>query len=206
MFEKELQPKDNPSTTIRAFLALPITDNLRQEIENIILKLKNQNICRDLKWTKPKNLHITMRFLGNITWQECAKLSQTLNLILQGLDPFQVTLSSLMLFPQQEHPIAVILKPKTSTALNGLAATINDVVLTQGLAVDKRAFNAHLTLARIKHHVNVTMLTTILEKIELPKMILEVDQVTLVQSSTSAHGSVYTQLAKFPLGKIANNN
>ena len=67
--------------TIRAFFAIMIPKRMQERIIKIISQLKKNPLYRNIRWTKPKNLHITLRFLGSISRGQLADICNSTSTI-----------------------------------------------------------------------------------------------------------------------------
>ncbi len=173
----------------RAFIAIDFTDDVRNELTQFQKELKLQPELHSLKWTKPENLHITMRFLGNITPTQYNAITTALAHSLNEIEPCTVSLADLIIFPTSENPVALALKPQPIAILVKLNQLIEQAIIKCGIKPEPRPFLPHLTLAKIKPQRQLE-----LPQIELPKLQLPVKGVTLFRSDTSMEGSQYTPL------------
>ncbi|OGT07759.1 MAG: 2'-5' RNA ligase [Gammaproteobacteria bacterium GWE2_37_16] len=196
----ELQSSTGKNSTTRTFIAITLSYSLQKEITKIIAQLKKEPLYHSIRWTKPKNLHLTLRFLGDITQDQLAKISLELFSCLSKLRSFTLQFDTLIPFPDTHSPIALVLKPVTSNELNNLAHIIDNCVLQYGVSSEKRAFHPHLTLARIKHKLPCHSTHESLAKIHLPKLVLEVKQINVMHSKPTPLGSYYKSLMDFQIG------
>lgn len=185
---------------MRAFFAVVLSDALQKEITKIISQLKKEPLYRNIRWVKPKNLHLTLRFLGDITQDQLAKISLELSSHFRKLQPFTLQFNAIVPFPDANAPIALVLKPESSNKLDTLAHIIDNCVLQYGVSPEKRAFHPHLTLARIKHKLPSHSTHEGLGKIHLPKLVLDINQINLMRSKPTPLGSYYKSLLDFKIG------
>lgn len=186
--------------TIRAFFAIKIPTTMQDTISKISSHLKKEAHLSQIKWVKPENLHLTLRFLKSITKEQCIKISQDVAIKLKSMAPFTIEFSDLILFPNAEFPIALVLKPSPITQLLALSLTIDECVIQNEVSKEKRPFNPHLTLAKIRNRLPSRTIAEILKKTVISNLALEVDSVTLIKSQPTAQGSNYTKIASFSLG------
>lgn len=173
----------------RAFLAIDFADNIRYDLTQFQKQLKLQLELHLLKWTKPENLHITMRFLGNITPDQYDKITSSLADSLLDIEPFILSLTELIIFPNSKRPVALALKPEPLAPLLQLNQLIEQAVIKHGIKPESRPFLPHLTLAKIKHRRDLE-----LPQIKTPKFQTLARGITFFRSDTDQDGSQYIPL------------
>lgn len=181
-------------TTFRAFIAIDLPEDEKNNILKIINQLKRQPEYFHVRWSKAENLHITLRFLGNISLDQQEIVSAKMADILTSIEPFTLSLSSLMIFPTFDHPVAIALKPEPITALIKLNQVIEASLETCHVQQENQSFYPHLTLGKMHTPIKRDILPLTLNANFL------VDSLKLFRSDTSEAGSVYTPLACWFLG------
>lgn len=178
----------------RSFFALDLPKDIQEEIAVIINNLKKQRKYHNLRWSKPENLHLTMRFLGNISSLQCEKIISQVRESVKELESFTVSFDDLIVFPSSKHPIVLALKPEPFLTLLKLNQLIEKSLTNCEVQEELRAFAPHLTLCKIrnKRHFNAPI-------IKLPQLKFVVNNLQLYRSDPTAEGSKYTLLASIPL-------
>lgn len=184
----------------RAFFAVALPVELQEQIMVLLKPLKRLNVSDDIRWSKPENLHITLRFLGNINIEQYNAIVAQAMKVLCEIPIFTVDLTSLCLFPNLFSPHALILKPQPFVKLKELETTIDKIVVANGVEPETRPFMPHLTVARFnrkiclssKEQKNLTLDS-------LLGMNLLVNEVILYRSIPDRLGSQYIELNKFVL-------
>jgi 2'-5' RNA ligase len=179
----------------RAFFAIDINDNIRYEAVKLIKFLKKQKNYQDIRWTKTENLHITMRFLGNISNSEYQKITEQISQKIKNIKPFFIHLASLIIFPSIKKPIVIALQPEPLTQLIKLNQLIEKSIINCDIKPETKSFSPHLTLGRIirRRHTFEPF------EIELPKMRLKVYEIILYRSDLTKTGPIHTPLSRIPL-------
>ena len=103
--------------TFRAFFAINPPEHVIKHIIELIDYLKKQKSLQNVKWVPSENLHITMRFLGNITWSQYEQIITQITIAIKDYEDFYLKLSKLILFPSPQNPLTISLKPEPITAL-----------------------------------------------------------------------------------------
>ncbi|MEM3627954.1 MAG: RNA 2',3'-cyclic phosphodiesterase [Candidatus Bathyarchaeia archaeon] len=134
--------------TIRSFIAFDIEDEAILKRISDVQKLLLETGA-DLKLVEPRNIHITIRFLGNITSATVEKIGEELKKV--QFTPFNVKISGVGAFPNMHHP-RVLWAGITEGALQ-LKDIFNQIeprLRSLGFAPDPKGFSPHLTIARVK--------------------------------------------------------
>lgn len=126
----------------RLFTGIEIPAEQREEIARIKLPLPGGG-----RWTEPDDLHLTLRFVGDIEKAQAEEFADRLESI--DLDAFELRLSQLGVFGGNE-PRSIWAGVEDSTALEALARANDRAARAAGLPADTRPFKAHITLARLK--------------------------------------------------------
>lgn len=177
---------------IRAFFAITLDDNIRQQLFKAGTNLK-EKLNMSVKWVKENHLHLTLRFIGNIETSQIQPLVTSLK-GLEDLPAFPLTFSDIIAFPQQK-PRVIGMGIEESDRLNQLVNCITDKLINLGYEPEDRQFLPHITLGRIAKPRRKGL---VFENQDLPKKQI-VSTVTLFKSELSPEGSVYSILHEFPL-------
>lgn len=180
---------------IRAFFAIDINDTIRYQVVQLIKFLMRQKHFRQIRWTRTENLHITMRFLGNISNTEYQQITEQVSEKIKNIKPFSIHLASLIIFPSIKKPLVVALQPEPLTQLVKLNQLVEESLINCDIKPETRAFSPHLTLGRITRRRRAFEPF----EIELPKMHLKVREIILYKSDLTKTGPIYTPLARIPL-------
>ncbi len=188
--------------TIRAFIAVEIDNQTKQKISDIISNLKKSKA--DVKWINESQMHLTLKFLGNIGEDKVQKISEALPVISDSSKSFKIGFSSIGAFPNLNHPAVIWLGiDNGKESLKMLNGKIQTVLEKSGFAREKREFSPHLTLARIRSSKNITNLIKLIEETNLtPAGEILIDKLALFQSALSPKGAVHTVILQKSLQNI----
>jgi 2'-5' RNA ligase len=186
--------------TIRAFIAIEPPALLAAHLGRLQEKLKASGL--KIGWVRPANIHLTVRFLGDIPAADVEKIRQALAEPLWQLAPVKISLKGLGTFPGGGRPRVVWAGTgEGREALGVLKQLVEERLAGCGYERETRPFRAHLTLGRIRGAVSSTALTQAIDAFgdfETPAE--TVDRVTFYKSDLKPQGAVYTRLAEFRLG------
>jgi 2'-5' RNA ligase len=184
---------------IRAFIALTPSVTLQQSFADVQAALQRLSLA--FRWVKPAQVHLTLKFLGDIPPESVAPIARAMQQSVTTLAPFTLSVRGLGCFPHSAHPrilwMGVDAPPDT---LQPLHLCLETALTPLGFTPDNRPFRPHLTLARGQQRVNSHQLTAVLEAYRdrhFGEMCVE--HVSLLQSQLHRDGAVYTMLRSVSL-------
>jgi 2'-5' RNA ligase len=185
---------------IRAFLAIDLPDTLRPQLALVQGELKKSDA--DVRWVPVGNIHLTLKFFGNLPDPEIDPITQAAREVAQQHAPFHLQVTAAGAFPSMKSPRVIWLGLGGDLMpLAKLYHGLEKSFATLGHLPEGRAFNPHLTLGRVKSPANRHRLAMMLEK--LPALTwppFKVNDIILFKSTLTPQGSIYTPLQVIPLG------
>ncbi|MFC1621230.1 RNA 2',3'-cyclic phosphodiesterase [Candidatus Omnitrophota bacterium] len=196
---------------IRAFIAVEIDQSSKQKISKLISFFKQANA--DVKWVNENQMHLTLKFLGNIKETRVQEISDTLESIANDTSVFNIHLSKIGAFPNIHKPRVIWIGiDKGAENLKNLAAQIENKLEKTDFTKEKREYKAHLTLGRVKSLKNISRLTKLISKTNFKsESEIQIQKLTLFQSTLTSKGAIYTPLKElalkqqkdtFPIGPV----
>jgi 2'-5' RNA ligase len=189
---------------LRSFVAVP----LPAELQARILAAAGTLAARlpDVKWSrKVENLHVTIKFLGQVAEERLAALGAALDPALRALAPFSIDVRGLGAFPSERE--ARVVWAGIDDATHGLAAVAR-VVETEsarlGFARDERTFRAHVTVGRSKGR-GVDARRALAGLAGHAFGSATVGEVHIYESRLGSEGSTYVLRSRSALGATASN-
>jgi len=181
---------------IRAFIAVEIDPPNRQKLIELISHLKKSNA--DLRWINEKQMHLTLKFLGNIEEDEARQISGSLKSIACNFNGFNIRFSKIGAFPDMHRPRVIWMGiDKGAESLKALNEKIEEALQKLGFEKEKREYKAHLTLGRVKSLKNIPELVKLIDEREFEfQDEIKIDKLILFKSVLSAKGAVYTALSE----------
>jgi len=182
--------------SIRSFLAFDI------ESDTVLNRLATaQNLIvqtgADLKLVEPQNIHITVRFLGNITLAMAEKIFDEMKKL--QFTPFTVQIKGLGAFPNP-HYSRVIWAGITTGAdqLESVYSQLEPRLRGLGFTPDSKGFSPHLTIARVRSGRNKQQLAKfIIENANYEFGTVNAKCLRLKKSDLTPRGPVYSTLKEF---------
>jgi 2'-5' RNA ligase len=191
---------------MRTFIAIEIS----QEIKNALAQIEAHLIYAgaDVKWVKPENVHLTLKFLGEIDEKKAAEISAILDSIARMTKPFELSVKNIGAFPNIEHSrVLWVGLDKGSAEATALAAQIDEDLSKIGFAKEKRPFSPHLTIGRVRSPLNQDKLkekmlsaAVSIDPSSVPPH--QTSAVILFQSTLTSQGSIYTKLHESKLSSL----
>lgn len=186
---------------MRAFIAIELPEEIRTILSSIQDKLKQTHA--DVKWVKPENIHLTLKFLGEIEQDLVKKIQSILAEITQENASFSLYLSHLGAFPKPQYPRVIWIGVTNDQTVIKIAEHLEKELLKIGLPAESRPFSTHITLGRVRSGLNRKLLT---EKIEFlnkefasPPPEFKVLSLTLFKSTLTPQGPIYEIISSHPL-------
>lgn len=187
----------NNARPVRTFIALPLPDSYQTLPGECADVLKGLVRSRP-SWTKPGNLHITLKFLGDTAPDLIDALQQSLASI--QWRSFMLQVGAGGFFPSKGTPRVLWAGLAQGAKECGvLAKQVEEALVPQGFVPEDRPFRAHLTLARIKKSFRDDPWIEALKRMkELSREAIHMDRFELIKSELTPRGPVYSTLAEFP--------
>lgn len=183
---------------IRTFIAIELEDNVRQRLKEIQEQL--QLLGPDVKWIEPENIHITLRFSGNLSPRKLKTLMTALPGFIKGIPPFLISVSGLGAFPNPQKPEVLWAAVTENGELSHLAEEIESGVASCGLGKGDKEFSPHITIGRIKSLTKITRLTEAIPAYAIsPALEQTISKVTLFKSTLTSQGPIYEVLQRVEL-------
>ena len=179
---------------MRTFIAIDISDEIREVLGRIQEHLKYSGA--DVKWVDNKNIHLTLKFLGEISEEKCEEIKSLLDEVCKSIKQFEVTIKDIGAFPKIDFPRVVWAGLENgATESRALAERIDDALSKIGFEKESRPFAAHLTLGRVRSPKNKVALKEKMAACQVPSVKPHlITSVTLFQSTLTPKGSIYTKL------------
>ena len=140
--------------TIRSFIALEIPNNIISQIRQVQNDLKTHDFkAHDIKirWSRPENIHLTLRFLGDIDESQIFMAKNAIKVSSTKYTPLTLSAKRIGVFPNIKRPnVLWIGLGGQIDILSAIQKELNKNLERSGFNIEKRPFKGHLTLGRIK--------------------------------------------------------
>lgn len=181
---------------MRAFIAIDLPEAIRGELARC--QKTFTAVCPDARWTRPEGIHLTLKFLGEISNQQVNQITEALARW-GAIEPFSVEVRGFGFFPDARRPRVFWAGVDAPPALAALAGRVGDTMEKLGFAREQRNYNPHLTLARFKMPRPQPELAAAVEKQEELRLgSFEASEIFLFESKLDSRGAIYRKVARFP--------
>lgn len=191
-------------SVLRAFIAVEIPPEIQQKIYTETANFR-KGIVSLVRWVPAHNMHLTLKFLGDVSSQNVEFLIQMLRQEAALIQSFDIHLAGLGAFPNLRRPRVLYIGIQAPAALEVLQHGIESASRRLGYESEERPFSAHLTLGRVRQNITAVEQQKIrraLEGIQVDYLgTARVDLVHLFKSELNPGGSIYTRLYSAPLKK-----
>jgi RNA 2',3'-cyclic 3'-phosphodiesterase len=191
---------------LRAFIAIELPQPLQSAIEKQTARLRQTIGDESVRWVPTQNLHLTLKFLGNIAASHMDFLKQLLTQTADLHTPFDLQIGGIGSFPNSKMPRVLWAGIHAPAELASLQKHIEAGATRLGYERDARPFSPHLTLGRVRQGVdsaNLQKVRSALESIQIGNIgSARMDAVHLYKSELHTAGSVYTKLFSAPLKRM----
>jgi len=181
---------------MRAFIAIDIPVSVKEKIEGIETTLKKCDL--NAKWVNPQNIHLTLKFLGNIEEKQLDEIKKAVSETASSFSPLETNLKEFGFFPNEKRPRVFFISTDKEEILKKIAYELEERLEKIGFTKENR-FKAHITLSRFKDTKNIDCLKKEVKNIKLQGN-LAVKEITLYKSTLTSRGPVYEVIFSAGLG------
>jgi 2'-5' RNA ligase len=176
---------------MRLFIALPLPDDLRDRLAALQRGLKKA------RWVKPENLHLTLRFLGELDGRQAGDVDAALAAL--GGEAFSLGLAGLGCFGEGRNLRALWVGVEDPEPVRRLQAKVERAVQQAGIEADRRKFKPHVTLARFKRSPSPDLSGYLQSNNLFRSAPFAVTEFVLFSSFLTREGPIYRPEASYPL-------
>lgn len=193
---------DPSSETVRLFVACEIPDEPRAVISGVIDDLR-QRSGEAVRWVKPDNLHVTLKFLGETPVKKLPAVKLAIQEAVTGHSPFNLEFSSIGTFGGREGlRLMWVGIAGDVLRLEALVKSTNAALAVVGFEPERRPFRPHLTLGRVRDEISTRKRAEIevaVGRVTPEESAWRVSHVSLMRSRILAGTARQDVLATFPL-------
>jgi 2'-5' RNA ligase len=185
--------------TIRTFIAFKLPDDLLSALGRVQEGLKTKGFAA--KWVRPQNIHLTLKFLGNIEVAQVDPIARRLTDAARGCGPLLLGAKGIGVFPHIRQPRVIWAGLAGDVKRVGDLQRSIDAALSEiGFKKEKRSFKGHLTLGRFNSRMDSRQVAQALETYaQFETEPFTAYQVVLFKSELKPTGAVYSKLKHIPL-------
>ncbi len=185
---------------MRVFIAIDIDEEIRKGIADLQAELQNKLDIKksDVKWVNPKNIHLTLKFLGGIKDKDIVDVCNITRETTGRHKRFELDIETVGYFGGKSARVLWVGTGKGSENLLELQKDLEQQLDSAGWPAEQRQFSGHLTLCRIRNPKAGVKLAQITENYRDFKLgSISADSVTVYQSRLAPSGPVYTAMGNY---------
>ena len=190
---------------IRAFIAVVLDEGVRSAVAATIERLRPLGSA--VAWVPPRNLHVTLHFLGDQSEERLAEAEAALADAAAGSAPLDVTFHGIGAFPGLERPrILWVGLAHGALEVRRLQARVTDALGVRGFGKEERAWHPHLTIGRVhderrwRRETGPPLRSALAQAATTTFGTQRVAEVALMRSELSPAGARYTLRRALSLG------
>lgn len=185
----------------RIFIAVALAPALRRAVAD--LEPRFGAAAQSLRWVPPDHLHFTLKFLGEITGAQLARVGEAARQVGGRTRPFSIAVAGMGAFPSPRRPQVVWAGMSDGAdRLIALAGDLDAALVRMKFPRERRPFQPHVTVARVRRSGPVPDLTSILQELGgVPVGTQAVEGLLVMESTLDPSGSIYRAIEEVRLGE-----
>ncbi len=185
---------------LRLFWAVNLPLEIKRKLAGLQAYLRTTPV--NVKWVEQQNLHLTVKFLGDVDGNRVSEITRAVNEVAAGTGSFELELSGLGFFPGPRRPRVIWVGVQGEVHKFGLLhGRVEECLAALGWALDSQSFAPHLTLGRLRTPQGGEVLVSKAEEICADWSVsgITVSGIDLMKSELTPKGPVYQVLESIKL-------
>ena len=187
---------------MRVFIAIDIDEQIRKALGSLQNELQSKVDIKksDVKWVNPDNMHLTLKFLGEIKDQEAVEVCNITKEVASRHENFELDVETVGHFGGRSARVLWVGTGQNSDNLLQLQSDLEEQLASAGWPKETRKFSGHLTLCRVRNSKAGVKLAQMTEGYKDFKLgTVSADSVSVYQSQLTPKGPIYTVLGNYKL-------
>lgn len=177
-------------STIRAFIAVQLTDEVRDALREVVRSLSGRVERGAVRWVRPEQMHLTLRFLGDTDTGKLPAVQAAMDAVAASNAPFEMRLGEVGCFPNRNRPRVIWVGLSGGEArLLSLVVALEKELAHLGWEPEGKPFRAHLTLGRVKDERGAQGIEW---AADVQPLAIPIKAIHLIESQLRPAGPVYT--------------
>jgi RNA 2',3'-cyclic 3'-phosphodiesterase len=196
------EPDKDTESLVRTFICIDIPASIKTRMEDLQVKLRRAG--GQVSWVRPSNIHLTIKFLGNVAAARLAAVCEGVTRATHTISHFQLGVSGAGAFPSARSPrVLWVGLAETAPDLQLLYENVEDEMFRLGFPRESRPFSPHLTIGRLKSRENAQRLGEMITAIGFESEGFDAREVIVMRSSLRPTGAIYTPIEIIRIGGSA---
>jgi len=191
---------------MRTFIAVDFPLEYLQKINEIANYFKSQTPEDAVKWVNPENMHLTVKFLGDLPLENLDEAKRIMDGSVGDWKPFEISVSGLGMYPNAKKPRVIWLGVHPEKPLVHIHQRLDQNLAALNIQREQRKYSPHLTLGRVRRMTDrdsVSQIGKTLSQFKVDSLgTIEVIQINLYQSDLTPKGPIYTKLHTTLLNQV----
>ena len=180
---------------MRSFIAIELPETIKKALAGFQQELGKCGA--DVRWVRPDNIHLTLKFLGDIEEDKADIIAEKIKGTCKGQSGFKLGISGTGVFPNKRAPRVLWAGIELNGGIKSLQEGIEEAMASLGFEREKRRFSPHLTLGRFRSSRGKQ---AVLDKMDAYTEnifgLMNVKSVLLMRSELEPKGAKYTKIAE----------
>jgi 2'-5' RNA ligase len=186
----------------RTFCAIDLPQEVRAQLQNHAGQLREAFPTASASWSRPENVHLTLKFFGNVPTEKLTLISGAATRIAGGLSPFAIRIGGTGVFPRRSRPQVLWVGIEDSSGrLSDLQQRLEQEFEREGFPKEDRGYRPHLTIARLRRPEDARPLAEAHIQTKFDFIEIRVNEFALFRSQLSPKGSIYTVISNHGFSK-----
>src|SRR5262249_2148089 len=183
---------------MRTFIAIEIPSEVKSAFAALQDEVRRAGV--DVSWTRPENIHLTLRFLGEVDERRIGEVEKVCVTSAAEFQPFTLSLNDTGVFPNARQPRVLWAGLAGGIAKAAeMGKRLDDGLALIGFEREDKDFNPHLTIGRVKSNRKTRELIALADARRVPALSFVVTEIVLMKSELHPAGARYTPIAKVSL-------
>jgi len=188
---------------LRSFIAVEIPAEIQRTILRDTASLQKTLVKPLVRWVEAQNLHLTLKFLGDVSPEALEQLNGALKVGLIDQRSFNMSVAGLGVFPNPQRPRIIWVGLEAPSALSALQHSVEAIATRMGYLPEEHPFSPHLTIGRVGQSITQAdrmKISAVIQTMSVGSLgMVHVEAVCIFKSDLRPGGSVYTPLYTLPL-------
>jgi len=186
----------------RTFCAIELPPDVREQLATHAKRLREAVPQASANWSKPENVHLTLKFFGNVAKDKLTRISQAATRVAGEVSGFKIRIGGTGVFPRRSRPQVLWIGVEDSSGqLSDLQQRLEEAFAREGFAKEDRGFRPHLTIARLRRPEEARELAEAHIQMKFAFAEIRVTKFALFRSQLSPKGSIYTVISEHGLSR-----
>lgn len=183
----------------RIFLAINLTAEIKNSIAAHVQQLRAEWPKATISWVRAKNLHLTVRFLGEVPSGKLNEVARAVEDAVIGTSPFEVEIAGTGAFPSRGTPRVLWVGIGASSPLSRLHENVERELAAVGFPREGKTFRPHLTVGRVRAPAFVREVSERHRRLDFAPLPLVVSEISVIESQLARTGPTYYERKKHKL-------